>query len=107
MTLTHPVPYRTLTKLLLRLSKRLKIKDTLKCFAGLVSKYAFVSLYMKLIKDYDFLLSFANPVRTYHHIGQLCLTKELLFLGKVHEVEKIQCIVCPISFRGQVISCLI
>jgi len=85
--------------------KTFKIKDMLKRFAGLGSKYAFVSLQVKLFKDHDFLLSFANQVRAYCNAGQLCLTKELLFLGKVHEVEKIQCIICPISFRGQVISC--
>ena len=77
----------------------------LKFFAGLGSKYAFVSLQVKLIKDYDFPLSFANQVRAHHNVGQLCLTKELLFLGKVHEVEKIQGVICPTSFRGQVISC--
>lgn len=105
VTLTHPLPYRTSRKLLLRLSKRPKIKDMLKCFAGLGSNYAFVSLQAKLIKDYDFLLSFANEVRAYLNAGQLCLTKKLLFLGKVHDVKKIQCILCPISFRGKVFSC--
>lgn len=54
-----------------------KIKVVLKCFAGLGSKYAFVSLRVKLIKEHDLLLSFANQVRAYHSVGQLCY-----FLGR-------------------------
>lgn len=45
--------------------KTFKIRDALKCFAGLESKYAFVSLQVKLIKDCNFLLSFANQVSAY------------------------------------------